>query len=124
MLHKHGFYPDKGGAVVEVSPLRHNPHLDRNDYSRSSTVLYSPQNQRSLNGLFSFGELKKQNLIISLIPPTPRGDIIHVKTTYQYQQSEQQNNIIDQAIARFGVWKASASIEDIYTSFFGIASKC
>ena len=84
MLDKYGFTADSGGIEVEISPLKHNKHLytDLDDCSEEKVVLYA--NNLSLEGSFSHGELKGQNLIISNRPPHPRGRVVQVKTSYHY----------------------------------------
>lgn len=131
LQHKFGFHPTGGGIGVEISPLKYNSHIlhENEDLmrlgSREPVVLYSPS-RSFLHGAFSSGELKKQGMMISQHPPSPRCPVVQVKTcfhfpSYDARKSEELMKMINRVLYKqnYDVVLSPATIENVKQAFFG-----
>jgi len=122
VLTKFGFDPlGCGGIELELSPIENNVlmELRRKRETGNPVVLHSPGKRKSLEGVFTSSELKRQNLIISNEPPHPQGSITFIKTEFYCPDTERSILKADEVIRKHGYFNYSGDMVCIRYALFG-----
>jgi hypothetical protein len=72
--HTFGFSPQPGGVMIEVVP--------GSSSSNGKVALYAPS-IKSMEGVFSSWDLKRENIELLNRPPATRGKLCHIKTAFE-----------------------------------------